>query len=183
MKVEIHRIPSSGLDLEFEEQPDRFASVKELMDEGECGFVGPLAIALQVTPMPDMIRVQGRFTTTIRQACARCLEPFEQPLESRFVLDYSKAIPDELNRDDGETVELTAQQIGMIHYQGDEVDFSDAVQEQIVLAIPYHPLCSDACKGLCTQCGQNLNQRGCSCSDQDAGGPFDVLKNLKLPSE
>lgn len=183
MKIEIHHIPSSGLDLEYEEQPDRFSSVKELMDEGECGFIAPVAVELEVTPMPDMIRVAGRFNTTIRQACVRCLESFDRPLSSQFVMDYSKAIPDELNRDDSEPVQLTAQQIGMIHYQGDEIDFTDAIQEQILLAVPYHPLCSATCKGLCAQCGHNLNLGNCHCSGKDQGGPFDVLKNLKLPPE
>lgn len=183
MKIEIHHIPSTGLDLTFEEPPDRFTSVKELMDTGECGFTGPVKIALQVTPMPDMIHVAGRFDTTIRQACVRCLESFDRPLDSQFTLDYSKSIPDDLHRDKGDSVELTAQQIGMIHYQGDEIDFTEAIQEQIVLAVPYHPLCSDTCKGLCTQCGQNLNIDKCRCGDQNTGGPFDVLKDLKLSSE
>ncbi len=183
MKIEIHHIPSTGLNLAFEEQPDRFSSVKELMDTGECKFVAPVGIALRVNPFPDMIRVEGNFNTTIRHACVRCLDPFDRPLTSQFTLDYSKSIPDDVHRDDGHTVELTAQQIGMIHYQGDEIDFTDAIQEQIVMAVPYHPLCSDTCKGLCAQCGQNLNVGDCRCSGQDTGGPFDVLKNLKLSSE
>ncbi len=181
MKIEVHHIPSSGLDLEFEEPPERFTSVKEMIDDGECQFSAPVAIALQVMPMPDFFRVAGRLSTTIRQGCVRCLESFDQPLSCQFVLDYSKEIPDELHRDDGESVQLTAQQIGMIHYQGDEIDFTDAIQEQIVLAVPYHPICDDACKGLCAQCGHNLNLSACRCGDQRISGPFDVLKSLKLP--
>ena len=183
MKIQIHHIPSGGLDLKYEEEPRRFASVKELMDDGECRFATPVAIALQVIPMPDMIRVKGRLSATVRQACVRCLASFDHPLESRFILDYSKAIPDELHRDASESVELTAQQIGMMHYQGDEIDFTDAIQEQIVLAVPYRPICSDECKGLCAQCGRNLNLGDCGCGDQDKGGPFEILKSLKLPSQ
>ncbi len=183
MKIQVHHIPSSGLDLKFEEKPERFASVKALMDSGECGFVSPVAVEMAVTPLPDMIRVKGRVTITSRQACVRCLEPFQRPLESRFTLDYSETIPAELHRDKGESVELTAQQIGMMHFQGDEIDFSDAIQEQIVLAVPYRPLCSADCKGLCPRCGRNLNLEDCRCGGQDTGGPFDVLKSLKWPSE
>jgi len=183
MKIETHRIPASGLGLEFEERPDHFTSVKELMDTGECGFVAPVGIFLQVIPMPDMFRVEGVFNTTIRQACVRCLEPFDRSLTRQFTLDYSKSIPDDLHRDNGDSVELTAQQIGMIHYEGDEIDFTDAVQEQILLAVPYQPLCSDTCKGLCARCGQNFNHGDCRCGRQDTVGPFEVLKKLKLPSE
>ena len=181
MKIQIHPIPSSGLDLEFEEKPERFASVKELMDSGECDFLTPVAVALQLTPLPDMIRVKGRISTTTRQACVRCLESFDRPMESSFTLDYSKTIPADLHREESESVELTAQQIGMMHFLGDEIDFTDAIQEQIVLTVPYRPLCRDDCKGLCAQCGRNLNQEDCRCGGQDTNGPFDVLKSLKLP--
>ena len=183
MKIQTHHIPSSGLDLEFEEKPERFASVKGLMDRGECDFVTPVAIALQVTPGPEMIRVKGLIGTTTRQACVRCLERFDRALESPFILDYSKTITTELHRSESDPVELTAQKIGMMHYQGDEIDFADAIQEQIILALPYRPLCNDDCKGLCAQCGRNLNLEDCRCKGEDTGGPFDVLKSLKLPSE
>jgi uncharacterized protein len=183
MKIHVHQIPSSGLDLKFEENAERFASVKALMDSGECGFATPVAVVLQVTPLPDMIRVKGRITTTTRQACVRCLESFSRPLESLFTLDYSETIPAELHRDESASVELTAQQIGMVHYQGDEIDFSDAIQEQIVLAVPYLPLCRKDCKGLCARCGCNLNMEDCRCGDQDPGGPFDVLKSMKWSPE
>ncbi len=183
MKIQIHHIPSSGLDLEYEEKPERFDTVKALLDSGECDFITPVTIALQVTPLPDMIRAKGRIAATTRQACARCLEFFERRLESGFVLDYSKTITAELHRDGNESIELTAQQIGMIHYQGDEIDFSEAIQEQIILALPYRPICSDACKGLCARCGRNLNFEACDCRDLDKGGPFDLLKSLKLTSE
>ena len=184
MKIQIHHIPSSGLKLTFEEAPERFASVKALMDSGECGFTAPVRIALEVTPMPDMIRVKGGINAAAGLTCVRCLKTYDHRLESSFTLDYTKVIIEDLHRDDDiESVELTAQQIGMMHYQGDEIDFTDAIQEQIVLTVPYRPLCSDACKGLCARCGSDLNVDTCRCSDQAAEGPFDVLKQLKLPTD
>jgi uncharacterized protein len=183
MKIQIQHISSQGMELVYEEPAAGFASVKELMDSAECGFVTPVAIKMQVTLMPDFIRVKGRLSTTARLACVRCLEDFDQPLDSSFTLDYSKEIPSDLHGDDKAGVELTAQQIGMIHYTGDEIDFKDAIQEQIILAVPYQPLCHDGCKGLCPQCGLNLNTGGCQCGDKAPSGPFDILKDLKLPSQ
>lgn len=183
MKVEIHHIPSHGLDLSFEEQARRFASLKSLEENGECEFVSPVAVELHLVPMPDFIRVRGRIETTVRQACVRCLESFKNRIKSDFTLNYSKEIPGDLHDNDKAGIELTAQQIGMIFYAGDEIDFTDALQEQVVLALPYKPICHEDCKGLCPQCGQDLNKNVCQCGNEAADGPFGALKDLKLPSK
>ena len=153
------------------------------MKSGECELAQPLVIDLDVLPMSDFIRVKGRFRTTLRQACVRCLEGFDRMLQSRFTLDYSREIPKDVHKNDSEGIELTAQQIGMIYFGGDEIDFTDALQEQVILAIPYKPLCNENCKGLCPQCGGNLNHGPCQCREKTAEGPFAILKNLKLPSD
>lgn len=183
MKIEVHHIPSNGLSLSAQERADRFASLKQLMDSGECEFVAPVSIDLQVQPMRDYIRVKGRIHTAVRQACVRCAEMFDGPLKSRFTLNYSKEIPMDLHRSGKDGIELTAQQIGIIYYEGDEIDFTDALQEQVVLALPIKPLCSENCKGLCPRCGADLNQGACQCADKEDDGPFAVLKKMKLPPE
>lgn len=183
MKIEIHHIPSHGLDLAFEKRADSFASLKQLMENGEGHFVAPIAFDLNVMPMRDFIRVKGSFKTMVRQACVRCLVDFEHPLKSRFSLNFSKEIPKDLHHKDKEGIELTAQQIGIIYYEGDEIDFTDVLQEQVVLSMPYNPICSKGCKGLCHQCGQDLNKNKCKCRERKNDGPFAALKKLKLPSQ
>jgi uncharacterized protein len=183
MKIETHHIPSQGVNLTFEEPAVRFESLKKLMDTSVCDFITPIRVDINVMPMRDFIRVKGAFDTMVRQACGRCLGEFNKELISRFKLNYSKQIPEDLHKKEKEGIELTAQQIGIIFYQGDEIDFSDAIQEQVVLALPLNPLCSDDCNGLCSQCGQDLNKGKCHCSVERDDGPFSVLKNLKLPSQ
>ena len=39
-----------------------------------------------------------------------------------------------------------------------------AVETETTLALPMKPLCSEGCKGLCPQCGTNLNAASCDCS-------------------
>ena len=59
--------------------------------------------------------------------------------------------------------------------------FEPLLREQFVLAVPYAPLCSETCKGLCPQCGIDLNSHTCACQK-----PIDprlaALKGLKLPT-
>jgi DUF177 domain-containing protein len=181
MKIEIHHIPAQGLSLNAERPARHFAGLKELIDSSECVFVAPLSIQLEVRPERDFIRIKGRIDTTIRQACVRCLDKFERPLKTRFTLNYSKKIPQDVHQDDAEAVELTAAQIGMIFIKGEEIDLTDDLQEQVIMAIPYKPLCAEDCRGLCAHCGHDLNTGPCHCGEQRTEGPFAMLKNLNLP--
>ena len=180
VKIEIHHIPSEGLDLAFERPAHHYIGLKELTDSGECEFLTPLAIHLEVQPIRDFFRVKGRIETTIRQACVRCLTDFSVPLATRFTLNYSREIPKDVHKADTEGIELTADQIGMVFFEGDVIEFNDALQEQVILAIPYKPLCKPECKGLCAQCGKNLNTGTCSCRHKSSEGPFSILKDLKI---
>ena len=183
MKIEIHHIPSEGLVLDAERPARHFSGLKAIMENGECEFVEPLDIHLEVVPWRDFIRVKGRIATTIRQACGRCLEVFESPLRSTFTLNYSGKIPKDVHKSDTDGIELTADQIGVVFFEGEEIDFTDAIQEQVILALPFKPICKPDCKGLCPKCGNDLNTDPCRCDQKVPDGPFAALKDLKLTSK
>ncbi len=178
MKIDIHHIPSQGLMLDFERAAQHFSGLKEMMAQGECEFIAPLSIHLDILPVQDFIKVKGRLDTRLRQSCVRCLESFEQPLHSRFTLNYSREIPRDVHKSDSEGIELTADQIGVIFFEGEEMDFTDAIQEQAILALPHHPVCRIDCAGLCPQCGKDLNSGPCHCGAREPDGPFAILKDL-----
>ena len=48
-------------------------------------------------------------------------------------------------------------------YEDDAIDLADLLREQFYLALPMKPLCRQDCKGLCPQCGTNLNTDTCQC--------------------
>ena len=179
LKIEIHHIPTSGLTLDYQRPARDFPGLKALLESGECEFVGALAVHLEVLPQHDFIRVKGRLDARIRQKCGRCLATFEAPVNSRFALNYSRQIPQDVHKTDTDGIELTADQIGMVYFEGEEIDFTDAIQEQAILAIPYNPVCRPQCKGLCPRCGNDLNVEGCNCRDPIHDGPFAVLKDIK----
>jgi uncharacterized protein len=178
MKVEVHSIPSRGLEIAIQEKASQFPALKELTDNGECDFIAPVSVELNLTPMRDFIRVEGAIACVIRQSCVRCLEDFEHRLQSGFTLNFSKDIPKDLHQKSKDGIELTAQQIGIVYYEGDEIDFTHAIEEQVVLAIPYKPICRQKCMGLCSQCGQDLNKGQCQCCPKESNSPFAALKAL-----
>ncbi len=183
MKIEIQHIPSHGTTRIFKKEAKAFATLKKLMSNGEYRFAVPITIELVVRPEHDLFKIQGHLATTVQLACSRCLESYDSYLKRRFTLRFSRKIPQDLHGRDDQGVELTADQIGLMFFKGDEIDISGAIEEQVVLALPYKPLCREDCKGLCLHCGLNLNRESCRCHNEVSPSPFRVLKKLKLPSQ
>ena len=64
---------------------------------------------------------------------------------------------------------INAEDLEFSLYDGEEVEVSPLLREQLLLALPTRPLCQDECRGLCSQCGVNLNLKSCSCSAPTLG--------------
>lgn len=112
-----------------------------------------LAAELTAESKGGLIAVEGTLRFNVRMACARCLKPIEQtlavPFRERFA-SRSEAIPNE----DQDEVHLIAE---------DHIKLDSYVEEAVWLALPLAPVCSADCKGLCSECGSNLNDGPCGC--------------------
>jgi uncharacterized protein len=104
-------------------------------------------------------RLSGRVAGEIELTCSRCLEPFTQPVTTEFDLRY---VPHTENLGEGEQ-EVEEDDLTTAFYADDQIDLEQLIMEQFHLALPMKPLCSEACKGLCPQCGTNLNTGSCEC--------------------
>lgn len=180
MKIEIQHIPDQGMALNYEREVHVFSALMDLAETEGYEFIGPISIDLRIQPEHDMFRVKGRVAFMLKVACSRCLASFEIALTQRFTLRFSRKIPQDVSSGDVEGVALTADEIGLAFFEGDSIDLHDAIQEQVVLAIPHYPVCREACKGLCPRCGVDLNVERCQCTGVKPPGPFDALKNLKF---
>ena len=68
----------------------------------------------------------------------------------------------------------------IVFYDGEHIDLVAPVLEQIHLGLPAYPHCSPECKGLCAQCGANLNNGVCTCTEGPRPqSPFAKLARLK----
>jgi uncharacterized protein len=65
------------------------------------------------------------------------------------------------------------------------LDMTEAARQYIETALPFQPLCSPTCRGLCVVCGTNLNEGACICAAEPAGagGPFAALAGLMADDE
>lgn len=121
------------------------------------------------------IRVVGQMSTRVEVACARCLDPVRRDVERSFDLLYRP-----LGADAGrEEISVTQAEAEIGYYTGEGVMLEDILREQLLLEVPIKVVCREDCKGLCPQCGQNLNQGSCNCVPQAQDPRWDALRDLR----
>lgn len=121
------------------------------------------------------IRLRGRFSAGLELQCARCLEPVRCDVNRQFELLY-RPLGADAGRDELSVTDAEAE-IG--YYQGEGVLLEDVLREQVVLALPLKTICRENCKGLCPQCGKNLNQEQCSCTVPVEDPRWQALKDIR----
>ena len=125
----------------------------------------------------------GTFTGHVVVACSRCVNEMriaiEETLRVTFMPPSEMPSDDDAASEDG--AEVTEGDLDLFPFDGDKIDLEPLFREQFVLAIPYAPLCREDCKGLCAQCGIDLNTGTCAC-EKPIDPRLAALKGLKLPS-
>ena len=121
------------------------------------------------------IRVKGRLTTSLESSCARCLEPITQDVKREFDLLYRPQGSD-AGRDE---ISVTDAEAEISYYEGEGLLLDDVVREQILLAVTLKLTCREDCKGLCPQCGQNLNEGQCACAVTREEPRWAALKEIR----
>ena len=113
--------------------------------------------------------VTGRASVPLATVCARCLDDIRVAVAVKDLCFHFEKVRDM------------------------EVDLTEDVREELLLAVPSCFYCSPDCRGICPMCGTNLNHASCSCDERRAEeeeeraaampSPWDQLDALKLPSE
>jgi DUF177 domain-containing protein len=125
------------------------------------------------------IRVNGKVFASLEIACARCLEPVVHDVKRDFDLLYRP-----LGADAGrEELSVTGAEAEIGYYQGEGLLLDDVVREQVLLAVPLKAVCQPDCKGLCPQCGKNLNEEQCSCARLVEDPRWSALKEIRSKLE
>jgi uncharacterized protein len=112
---------------------------------------------------------QGTARTVVAGECRRCLTPVQTPLQVEIGALFTQD-PDAQDDPDSYPVAPDAT----------DVDVTPAVREELVLAAPRYVVCRDDCKGICPQCGKDLNAGPCDCAPvTDARWqPLKALKDM-----
>lgn len=150
------------------------------------GDAGEGALAVDLYEEGDNVHVTGRMRGHVIVACSRCVGParlpIDEPIQATFMPEEAMPAPaadGAADADDG--VELGEPDLDVFPYDGETVDLEPLLREQLVLAVPFAPLCREDCQGLCPQCGIDRNVSTCAC-EAPPDPRFAALKGLKLPS-
>jgi uncharacterized protein len=178
--LHIEQIKHKNLIRDFEVSAEVFPVLADMVQNHECEFLEPLKIRIKAFSAGELFEVEGAFQTRVRLTCSRCLKEYDTSLKSEFELTYAKELASITETSVAEEVELRVEDIGLLYFRGEEINLRDGIQEQVVLAFPLRSLCAETCKGLCVQCGADLNQGDCGCKVVPSNSKFAALKNLKL---
>ena len=179
LSIQLDNIKEKGLLLEGEVNPDDFPLLGELATEGVARFVEQIHYRLRVDRLAGMVEVDGAIEAVSELSCSRCLAAYRLPVTAAFSLAYTEQLP-EYVIDEEEGTELSAEEMGLILLEGEEISLLEPLQEQLLLALPIQPLCQDSCKGLCLLCGGDLNVADCGCVEPVFDDRFASLKNFKV---
>ena len=143
--------------------------------DSDYRVAAPVELVVDVTRLGDhAFGLSGRARTKLQVDCSRCVEPFDVPVDAVFDLRY---VPQSENAGAGE-IEVGEDDLATAFYREGMVDLIELLREQFVLALPMKPLCEEACKGLCPECGTNLNKMQCDCAPKWEDPRLAPLKSL-----
>lgn len=103
----------------------------------------------------------------------------QQGRESGTIVGRTKGFARHAHDSSEDAAVEAGQDLDITYISEDFIDLAAVLTEQIQLQIPFQPLCRAECKGMCTQCGADMNVGRCPCAKLTKSGPFSVLKDLK----
>jgi len=114
---------------------------------------GPLTVLARVARTNRGLIVSGRVRTALADACARCLAPLRVPIDAPIEEEVLPLI----DLQSGLRLDTTAEPEVLRLTDHHELDLEPLAREAIQLAAPIAPVCRPDCRGLCAECGLDLN--------------------------
>ncbi|HZP63265.1 MAG TPA: DUF177 domain-containing protein [Terriglobales bacterium] len=178
MFIEIHELERHPVDFDEEFDAGKIDFGADLRQESQLHTSGRAQLVEEHHGKHKLIkdiRLNGKLSTSVEVACARCLEPVVQKVTRDFDLLYRP-----LGADAGrKETSVSGTEAEISYYQGQGLLLEDVLREQVLLAVPLKAICGEDCKGLCPQCGANLNVTKCSCAEPVEDARWSALKDFR----
>lgn len=162
MKVDISnilKVNGASLDVELEEALEGFDG-----SGNDFAFDTPVKITCRFTNMGGIVQMDGHFEIGYLVKCSRCLKDVRSSMEADLKEEFVQE--GQLKDDDS-------------YAYSDKVIMLDKVlKDNIILNLPVKQTCSEDCKGLCPECGVDLNIDKCSCLKEELDPRMEALKDF-----
>jgi uncharacterized protein len=167
LKVDLGRLDREGTVL----VEARVPADDPLWHDSGMEWAGPVNVRLRATYAGSgQVVVRGRVKGPLQQECRRCLRPVGGEFDEEITLVFdADATEDE--SDGGEAF--------VFDPSSGNLDISEAVRGEVILASNPYVLCDPECKGLCQRCGANLNEEPCDCAAKEIDPRWEALRGLK----
>ena len=170
MRIELEKLERGRGDFAHVYQPGELDPVDERVKLGQ-----PVEVKGGVRTTGAGVGVNGHVETRVQVECDRCLKPVELPVSADFALEYIT----EADYESSSAAALSEEELSVSVFDGESIDVDEIVKEQILLAVPVRTLCREDCKGICPECGIDLNTGQCDCTPNEIDPRWAALKGLK----
>jgi len=170
MRIELEKLQGGKGGFAHVYQPDELNPVDERVNLSQAAEVSG---SLRRTG--DGVFVTGHIETRAQLECDRCLKPIELPVSADFALEYITGA----DYESSSVAALSEEELSVSVFDGDSIDVDEIVKEQILLAVPSRTLCREDCKGICPECGIDLNTGQCNCAAEEVDPRWAALQSFK----
>jgi uncharacterized protein len=171
--IPLREIPPGGLHRDYD-LSGQFAARAFEGTEVDAG-ASRVAASIDLSRSGVEVFARGTLDGELTVVCSRCAGTarvtVDQPVEILFVPRGAERVG---------TEEELLEQPDTVAYSDEEIDLGETLREELLLALPLAPLCSEACKGLCARCGKDLNEGPCDCPEEPRDDRWSALRNVKL---
>lgn len=166
MKIDITDIiERDGAVKRFKMNVDKLDNHKTGGGMSIVNLLGDIHIEGEIYSNEGILNVTARIFGQLEAKCYRCLKKIVEP----FSVDMDETF-EHAN---------SSESLDSYKYSGRILDITQAVIDSIYLNIPDRILCEPECKGLCPECGSNLNEKRCGCRKQSGENKgFSALRDL-----
>lgn len=145
---------------------------------GTVAFTGPVHLEGKIRNVNGMLELDAQARVSYKTQCDRCCEPILDVLSVPIredVVEQSESASEPSQGEEGEE---------RYTFTGHALEMDVIAAESLLLQTPAYNLCRQDCKGLCPECGTNLNQNACDCgSHKPVDFRLEALKRFVDPDE
>lgn len=170
MRIELEKLQGGKGGFAHVYQPEELNPVDE-----RVRVTQPAEVKGNVNQAGHEVFVSGHVETRAQLECDRCLQLVELPVSADFALEYITGS----DYESSSAAALSEEELAVSVFDGESIDVDEIVKEQILLAVPARTLCREECKGICPECGTDLNARQCNCADEEVDPRWAALQSFK----
>ncbi len=148
-----------------EKQVNYQLDISDIDIDGVFPFKTPVDVTAVAKNRAGLVDMTVRACFGYSRSCDRCSVDFTRDMDMLFEHKLAQTLVDDGNDDYIETPDF-------------KLELDEVVISDILLSLPQKNLCRDDCKGLCQNCGKNLNEGNCSCDTRQIDSRLEILKQL-----